>query len=169
MSTKMKQCKTCGTELDKGAKICPKCGKKQGRKIKFVVVAIIVIVIICVIAGSGSDNTSKEDKNITYTSYNLSEMFDQLESNSMVAEENYEDAYVKVSGKVTVIDSDGSYISIVPDDDDFYLIGMTCYFENDKQRDVVKKKAIGDTVTVKGQIISVGEVLGYSLNIDNIE
>ena len=175
MSTKMKQCKACGTELYKGAKICPQCGKKQGGKGKFIVIAIVVIILILAVGGGGSDDSAQTSGSteapaeITYTQYSLAEMFDQLEANAMVAEETYTDAYVEVSGKILTIDSDGSYISIEPDNGEFYLIGMSCYFQNDEQRDVIKTKSTGDTVTVKGQIDSVGEVLGYSLDIDSIE
>lgn len=177
MNNKMKQCKACGTELYKGAKICPKCGKKQGGKGKFIVIGVIVVLLIIIIAGSGDDTGStptatdngKAVEQITYTSYNLGDMFDELESNAMVAEETYKNAYVEVSGKLAIIDSSGSYISIEPNNGEFYLIGMSCNFKNDEQRDVVKKKSVGDIVTVRGQVTSVGEVLGYSLNIDSIE
>lgn len=175
MSDKMKQCKACGTELYKGAKICPKCGKKQGGKVKFIVLAVVVIAIIASIAASGSGDSSnssdagKKTENITYTSYDLADMFDELDSNAMVAEETYTDAYVEISGKISNIDSDGSYISIEPDDGDFYFIGMQCYLSNDEQRDVVKTKSTGEMVTIKGQITEVGEIMGYSLDIDSIE
>lgn len=175
MSEKMKQCKGCGAELYKGAKVCPKCGKKQGGKGKFVILAIIVIIIIAAVAGGGSDDTSstqsadKKAAEITYTSYDLATMLDELENNAMVAEDTYTDAYVEVSGVISVIDSDGSYIAIEPDNGEFYIINMTCNFQNDDQREVVKQKGKGDTVTVKGQITSVGELLGYDLDIDSIE
>ena len=40
---------------------------------------------------------------------------------------------------------------------------------NITDEDKVKKLSIGDNVTVKGKITSVGEVIGYHLDIDSIE
>lgn len=142
---------------------------------KFIVLAVIVIAIIASIAANGSDDSSstsdagKKTETISYISYDLSDMFDELDSNAMVAEETYTDAYVEISGKISNIDSDGSYISIEPNDGDFYFIGMQCYLSDDEQRDVVKTKSVGDMVTIKGQITDVGEIMGYSMDIDSIE
>ena len=44
-----------------------------------------------------------------------------------------------------------------------------CYIESDEQLKQVKNYSTGDTITVKGKITEVGEVMGYSLDIDKIE
>ena len=66
-----------------------------------------------------------------------------------------------------MIDSSGQYISIYADGD-FEIIGVTCYIKNNDQKQKVMDMSIGDTVTLKGKITDVGEVFGYSLNIDEI-
>ena len=45
--TKMLKCKKCGTEVEKGTKVCPNCGKKiGGRKIVLKIIAGIFILSI---------------------------------------------------------------------------------------------------------------------------
>lgn len=72
------------------------------------------------------------------------------------------------TGKLSVIDSNGKYISIMPDDP-FAILGVQCYIKSDEQKDAIKAKSIGDTIIVKGKCKDVGEVLGYSLDIDSVE
>lgn len=45
----MKKCKYCKTEIDKKAKVCPQCGKKQSSPVK-ALLAIIVVVIVAIVA-----------------------------------------------------------------------------------------------------------------------
>jgi len=74
-----KQCKHCATEIPAKAKICPNCRKKQGGKMKWIIIAIIAVIIIVAVAGSGSDDVTDkvyevgdvveyEDMEITYIS-----------------------------------------------------------------------------------------------------
>ena len=53
----MKKCKHCKTEIDKKAKICPNCKKKQGGIGKFIIIGIVAIFIIA-IATSGNDESN---------------------------------------------------------------------------------------------------------------
>jgi len=93
---------------------------------------------------------------------------DMLNSNAMKAENTYNDQYVEVTGRLSNIDSDGKYISIYPIKDQWAFTGVQCYIKNDVQKQQVMELSIDDKVTVKGKVISVGEILGYSLNIDEI-
>lgn len=55
-----KMCKHCQTEIPKKAKVCPNCRKKQGGKLKWI---IIVIVVIAIIGGAmGGNDDSKVEK-----------------------------------------------------------------------------------------------------------
>ena len=96
-------------------------------------------------------------------------MLDELKSNAMKAEKTYQNAYVEITGKIANIDSDGSYISVEALNASPYNIDrIMCYIKSNEQRDFIIEKSVGDEVTIKGKIISIGEVLGYSLNIDSI-
>lgn len=56
-----KKCKHCQSEIDKKAKICPNCRKKQGGTLKFVIAGIVIIGIIGAI-GSQKDEPKKVQK-----------------------------------------------------------------------------------------------------------
>ena len=45
-NTGTKICKHCQSEIPKKAKVCPNCRKKQGGKLKWIIIAIVVIGII---------------------------------------------------------------------------------------------------------------------------
>lgn len=111
-------------------------------------------------------DTTKEE--IEYTSYSVADMIADLNGNALNASEKYKDQYVEITGKLRNIDSDGKYISLDPDNDEFNLIGIQCYIKNDDQKSKVSSMTIGDSITLKGKVTSVGEVLGYSLDIDEI-
>ena len=57
----VKPCKECGTEISKGAKACPKCGKDNRNffaKHKVLTFILVVVVIIAVGATSGDNSTT---------------------------------------------------------------------------------------------------------------
>lgn len=58
-----KKCKYCKSEIDKKAKICPMCRKKQGNKTPIIIIVIIILFII--IATSGGNNTTAPSENST--------------------------------------------------------------------------------------------------------
>lgn len=188
---KMAVCQNCGAEMAASAKTCPKCGAKNKKPIykRPWFIAVVVIVIIGVIggaAGGGGDseqpqndggtvvsgNTGKENEpqtpEITYTSYEVSELVNDLEGNAMKAADKYKGQYVELTGRLSNIDSSGKYIDIDPTDREFCLTGVQCYLKTEEQKATVMDLSIGDTVVVKGKITEVGEVMGYSLNIDEI-
>ena len=125
---------------------------------------------------SGSDQPKKKvskanettGEKIEYASYSVADMIADLNGNALNASEKYKDQYVEITGKLRNIDSDGKYISLDPDNDEFNLIGIQCYIKSDDQKSKVSSMTIGDSVTLKGKVTSVGEVLGYSLDIDEI-
>ena len=187
--SKLVTCKHCGEEIAAGAKVCPKCGGKNKKPIykrPWFIILIVLIVIGAIGSAEGNDNqsdtskdtnnavvnekdsTQKETEEISYTAYNVSELTSDLDSNAMKATDKYKNQYVELTGRLNVIDSSGKYISITPTDDEFAIIGVQCYIKNDDQKNAVMDMSIGDTVIVKGKITDVGEVMGYSLDIDEI-
>ena len=104
---------------------------------------------------------------MTYTAYSVGQLMDDLDSNALKAESTYQDQYVELTGRLNVIDSDGNYISIVPQDDPYAIQGVQCYLQTEEQRQQVLDMQIDQVITVRGQITSVGEVLGYALDVDD--
>lgn len=191
MSNKMIHCQACGEEIAANVKSCPKCGAHNKKPIYkkwwFWVIIVLLLAGGGVSSSSGSSTTpaepapqkevvsaAPEEKvepiQIEYTSLKATELFDALKENALKAEKTYQDLYVEISGYLAVIDSDGKYISIGADPHDYtyFLQGVQCYIKSDTQRDQILEMSIGDPVVVRGKITSIGEVIGYSLNIDSI-
>ena len=184
-----KICKYCKTEIPKGAKICPNCRKKQKGPLGIIIAVVIVLIIIGGIAGGGSDSKSdtatstntasvetektenKEtaaEETIEYTTCTKQELSDALQANAMKAADTYKGQYLEISGYLDVIDSNGKYISINAGEDDWSFVNVQCYIKNDDQKSIIMELNKGDSIVIKGKCTDVGEVLGYSIDIDEV-
>ena len=110
-----------------------------------------------------------EKPTIHYQSVTVKQLFDELEANALRAEKTYQDAYVAVTGKLSTIDSDGSYITIIASNDEWGFESVHCSITDDSQMDKIINFNKGDKITVYGQITTIGEILGYGLDITDIE
>lgn len=189
IASSAKQCPKCGA----------KNKKPIYKKWWFYVIILVVLVAIGSASQSGSesgsgtksdstaatastvenDNTPAETATpsaeptpepVSYTSYNVTELFDALESNALKAERTFQDQYVELEGYLSVIDSDGAYIAVgaAEDDWDYVLDTVHCTITSDEQLDRVMELNKGDPIVVRGQITDIGEILGYTLKIDEI-
>ena len=180
---KTKKCKHCKMDIPKDAKICPHCRKKQKSGIlKWVVLILIIGVVIGAVTGEDKsvDSTAKQteattsdsqkqgSESIEYTSVSVNDMMTALNDNAMGASDKYKGKYLEITGKLTNIDAAGKYINLMADGD-FEIIGVQCYIKNDDQKAKISSLTKGDTVTLKGKCTDVGEVLGYSFDITEIE
>lgn len=185
MTEKLTKCKSCGTEIAKVAKMCPHCGRKNKKPFYMRVWFWVLIIIVVAFVGSnksGDTNTATNietttnaetsangvQEDIEYVKYDVSTMVDDLESNALNAKTKYDKQYVEITGELSNIDSSGSYINISSTKSDFSLITVQCYIKNDEQLSKISQMSKGDIITVKGKIKSVGEVLGYGLDITEI-
>ena len=147
------------------------------KKLKIILIVFIILGIIGAIGSSGEDNLEKpasesktsetqenivEEEKIEYLVCNTDDMMDLLEKNALKAEKEYCDKYLEVTGKLSVIDSDGDYISLFPVNDEWAFTGIQCYIKNEEQLNQVLQFEIDDIVTVKIKCKEVGEVLGYT-------
>ena len=96
-------------------------------------------------------------------------MDQELENNAAAAQKKYKGKYVKVSGRLGTIDSDMKYISIKPEG--FSINGIHCTLKkNDKaQEDYVMGLSKDQWVTAYGKITDVGEIMGYTMDVDKFE
>ncbi|MBQ9045334.1 MAG: zinc ribbon domain-containing protein [Oscillospiraceae bacterium] len=119
-----------------------------------------------------SQESNAEDADETaYTVYDVTELFDALNSNAMKAQDTYKGEYVELHGFLGTIDSSGKYFGLAADENNYeYMFQeVLCYIKTDEQKQVLMEKNKGDAIVVRGQITDVGEVLGYSLKIDSVE
>lgn len=165
----MKICKNCNKEISDKAIICPHCGCKVRkpflkRLLSLLLIILVGIIIVCV----ASNHESPIDMSaITFEKCDLQTMLDELSENALMAKNTYEDKYIEVAGRIAVIDSDGKYIAIEPDNDEFHFLDtMRCTItKNDEQVNFITSHKIGDTIVIKGHVTSVGEILGYSMEV----
>lgn len=157
--------------------------KKKGGKLKWVVLAVIAVGVIGAVGGNSDSNTTSSSSTsaktesakevdtstpIEYTSVSVNDMMSDLDNNAMGASDKYKGKYLEITGKLSNIDAAGKYIDLMADGD-FEIIGVQCYIKNDDQKAKIASMSKGDTVTLKGKCTDVGEVLGYSLDIEEIE
>lgn len=190
MDKKTKVCKYCASEIPAAAKICSHCGKKVGNtklKIIIAVLKLIIAVTIVVIAlGGGDDKDSTptqaaapsadssvvevakaEAEEITYTAYNCTELFDDLDKNALAAEKKHNGEYIEVTGHLGTIDSSGDYICMGADEDnyDYFLDSIHLDVTSDDQLDTIMEMESNQEFTVHCKITEVGEALGYYADI----
>lgn len=188
----LKKCKHCQTDIPKKAKICPNCKKKQGGKTKWIIIGVIVVLLIG--AGSSSSNDSPEKSNnasvqksssnsstdnsskptettepIEYEYVTVDDMKALLNENALKAKDTYNNKYLAITGRLSNIDSNGKYIDVLAQNEQFAIVGVQCYIKDDNVKSKVMDLKIDDIITVKVKITDVGEVLGYSANIIDIE
>ena len=175
-------CKKCGQEVDKKAVVCTGCGCKIKKPIYkkwwFWVVVVVVIAAIGSSAGNSDNNTAteavdsgkkEEATQITYEVVDLQTMFDELDQNAMKAEKNYQNKNVEFECKISNFDSDGSYISVEPvNASEWNFDSSNCYIKNDEQLNFLMEKNVGDIITIKGKVKSIGELMGYSIDIKEV-
>ncbi len=170
-------CKKCGQEVDKKVVVCTGCGCKIKKPIykKWWVWGIVAIVIAIIGSASGNDDSvstaeqTESKQEIVYEVVDLQTMFDTLEENAMKAENEYQKKYVEFKCEITSFDSDGSYISVEPvGASEWNFTTAMCYIKNDAQKDILIEKNVGDVITIKGKIKSIGEVMGYSVDINEV-
>jgi len=102
----------------------------------------------------------------TYYSVDVETMMNDLNNNAAAAQKKYKGQNLAVTGIVMVIDSDGNYFSLFPNQ--YSIIGVNCNInKRDKtHEDFLLRLKKGQTVTVYGNITDVGEVFGYTLKVD---
>lgn len=118
-----------------------------------------------------SNTAAKEVKQREYITVSATTLANELENNAAAAQKKYKNKYLKVTGKLGTIDSDGDYISIDDPTNDFSLSGVQCFIDkSDKnQSNFVLNLRKGQIVTAYGKITDVGELLGYHMDVDKFE
>lgn len=163
-----------------GKEYVAKVKKPFYKKWWFIALAIIVVIGIIGSLGGGtedsgntqapnsSSNSDSKPAEKEYTVVDAGQMLADLDTNALKAEKTYKGTNVEVTGKILTIDSSGKYISIDGVNDEYTITGIMCNLTSDEQRDLVAEMEKGQTITVKGEVTDVGEVIGFTLKTDSL-
>lgn len=113
-------------------------------------------------------DTQETEEIIVYEKCSISEMYDELDDNALRAERKYNYKNIEITGRLDYIDSDGMTITLRSPDNNTIFESMDCILTNEAQREKIMEVSTGDIITLNGKIISVGELLGYTLKVDNV-
>lgn len=134
--------------------------------------AAIIIAIMFPDSFNGWDTpntpTAPTSTQIQYEKVDLQDMLDELDANALRAEVKYQDKYIEIAGEIRNFDSDGKYISIAPYGAGILGERVMCYLTDPTHKTFLLEKNVGDAVTIRGKVYSIGEVLGYSVKIIEI-
>jgi hypothetical protein len=96
------------------------------------------------------------------------ELNSALKSNALKASQTYMNKYIRLKGKLSGIDSSGSYFSLSDINSDFSFNNIRCDIEK-QHLDIVSNFKAKQLVRVVGTITDVGEIMGYVLEVETIE
>ena len=151
--------------------------RKKVGAILFAIAGLGVVAVIAIILmfpdsfNGGSDanaSNAPTSTQIQYEQVDLQAMLDELDANAMRAEQKYQNKYIEITGEIRNFDSDGKYISIIPCGATLLSERTMCYLTDPAHKTFLLEKAVGDVVTIRGKVISIGEVLGYSVRIAEV-
>ena len=118
---------------------------------------------------SSSSNKQVQEAPKDYAEADIDVLLRDVKNNAAKANKDYNGKYVKiVGGRVSNIESGASYISI-GGSEQITLLHVQCYPKNQQTKDAIINLSKGQSVTVYGKIKDVGEIMGYSLDLDKIE
>ena len=195
---KTKKCKHCQSEIPANAKVCAQCGRKQGGKLKWIIIGVVVLALIGAVAGGGGSSDSAEptagpsastaaetpEKEQSKEKAPVKEEtpaeqpveYTAYSVNEMMADLDNNAASASDKYKGQNLEITGRLSNIDSDgkyieltsDEEFSFIGVQCNLKTDEQKEIVKQFSKDQTVTVRGKCTDVGEVLGYWLDVDSI-
>ncbi len=143
------------------------------------ILAVIVVIAIAVNGANGGNDkaasstapdstTSEAAEPRTPMSVTAATMIDDLESNALKAETTYKGQYVEVTGYVSNIDAQGKYFSVDGGPDTFTFTNVQAFITPEQQAQVAEFSK-GNQVVFTGEVTDVGEVMGYSIDVESIQ
>lgn len=123
-------------------------------------------------SSSSSSSSSSQQKQVVYTDADINQMLADLKDNAAKAQKTYKDKDLKImNGTLSNIDADGKYISVDGTQASGSLIHVQAYVKGNDQatKDKILDLKKGQPLTIYGHVKDVGEVMGYSVDIDKLE
>ena len=149
--------------------------------IKKAVKYFLIICLVCGVANAitgGGNNTNAPAPATAktaapapqkqYYAVDANTMMTDLARNAAAAQKKYKGQPLAVTGRIGVIDSNGSYI-LIQSDDPYAITGIICNVGNKEQENFILNVQVGQYVRAYGEITDVGEVMGYAMKVDKFE
>jgi hypothetical protein len=121
--------------------------------------------IVQTTAAEETETTAQTESNKEPTLFSVQELNDLLDTNATEAEK-LQNTYVTVTGYVSNFDSDGSYFSLGNGTAAGMFDTILCSVENSFDLNSLEK---GKKYAVTGTITSIGEIMGYAMEVDKVE
>ncbi|WP_312282037.1 OB-fold protein [Oscillibacter sp.] len=161
MSSKTAKCKSCGAEIAKNAKACPRCGAKNAyinpiNAAAAIFFLIFFSVLVLKLAGSASPSPTEkvlQKPELTVSSISLWKAYSD---NKVSADETYNGKWIAVSGKISDITQDvvskNPCVSI-DSGDGLNLYPIECFFsgESESDNDILASLEDGQDITIVGK------------------
>ena len=151
-------------------------------KILFLATTLALMTVLCTTGCGGSSSggsqpssaqTQAAPKQKTYAEADINQLLQEAKDNAAKANKAYKGKDVKiVGGEVKNIDSDVKYISIdsaSAETMQYGMLSIRCDIKNEKLKDKVLDFKKEQLVIIYGTIKDVGDIMGYTMTLDNIE
>jgi hypothetical protein len=122
----VKKCKHCQSEIDKKAKVCPNCRRKQGGKGKFIILGVIVFFIVAGALSSLNEDTTKTSNTNTQKANGDSSDSKAADIVALGSEGQSENLALKVNevGDTDEI-KENDFLSYKPDSGKYAIVNIT--------------------------------------------
>lgn len=146
----------------------------------FILSAIVLSAFSIAFMGSDekeeSDNVAKEVVEETVPenleTVEVVTMNKDMKKNAMKANQLYADKWFCITGYLGNMDSDGEYFSLCEDPSISEFYSVSCHLNLNYKEALVNKLVEmnkGDHILVKGKVVDCGEVMGYKVNIVDVQ
>ena len=172
-------CKRCGAEINKKAKVCPNCGEKPKRHIiRTVLISLLFIGLIGNIGEKNSNDAKSSNKTVLQYNQNtpMPEENTDISSNTLSQQQIDTNDYIKISDYllyeygqymkgqnvitvITVEDATTDCVKATTDNNNSLMYSIICYMKN------AKNIPIGSKITIAGTVqeeTSIGSTISMS-------
>lgn len=160
-----------------GAYQAPPPPKKKRTGLKVFGGILAVLILIGILANAGGDDSSSQSASGSAAASSApaepaievtaETMLADLEANALKAETTYKDKTVRVTGEISNIDAQGRYFSVKGDSGTFRMISVMANITPEQKAEVAEF-SMGEDVDFTGKVTGVGEVMGYSIKVSEI-
>ena len=121
---------------------------------------------------SETESVSNEDVPSQMEQVTVGEMTKVLDENEMRAQKKYSGKWFQITGYLGSMDSEGEYFTLESNSARIFSTDVRCNIPSDKREAITDKLANmnkGDKIMVKGKVTDMGEIMGYTVSIIDVQ